>query len=88
MEHFIDSTGVVSWRFFSARSEYEFSHWDFSGTNQEEADRLFGILEDLGKEVYMAIHVDLGAPSVVSWYPAIPRSIRWKTWCGTTPTWP
>ncbi|UZD64251.1 OsmC domain/YcaO domain-containing protein [Marinobacter sp. AN1] len=62
VEHFIDSTGVVSWRFFSARSEYEFSHWDFSGTNQEEADRLFGILEDLGKEVYMAIHVDLGAP--------------------------
>ncbi|SES68237.1 ribosomal protein S12 methylthiotransferase accessory factor [Marinobacter segnicrescens] len=62
VEHFIDSTGVVSWRFFSARSEYEFSHWDFSGTNQEEADRLFGILEDLGKEVYMAIHEDLGAP--------------------------
>jgi len=62
VEHFIDSTGVVSWRFFSARSEYEFSHWDFSGSNQEEADRLFGILEDLGKEVYMAIHEDLGAP--------------------------
>ncbi|MGM0569834.1 OsmC domain/YcaO domain-containing protein [Marinobacter sp.] len=62
VEHFIDSTGVVSWRFFSARSEYEFSHWDFSGTNQQEADRLFGILEDLGKEVYMAIHEDLGAP--------------------------
>ncbi|MCK7544618.1 OsmC domain/YcaO domain-containing protein [Marinobacter bryozoorum] len=62
VEHFIDSTGVVSWRFFSARSDYEFSHWDFSGTNQEEADRLFGILEDLGKEVYMTIHEDLGAP--------------------------
>jgi ribosomal protein S12 methylthiotransferase accessory factor len=62
VEHFIDSTGVVSWRFFSARSDYEFSHWDFSGTNQEEADRLFGILEELGKEVYMTIHEDLGAP--------------------------
>lgn len=62
VEHFIDSTGVVSWRFFSARSSYEFSHWDFSGTNQEEADRLFGILEEMGKEVYMTIHEDLGAP--------------------------
>ncbi|MFC4258852.1 OsmC domain/YcaO domain-containing protein [Marinobacter lacisalsi] len=62
VEHFIDSTGVVSWRFFSARSDYGFSHWDFSGTNQEEADRLFGILEDLGNEVYMAVHEDLGAP--------------------------
>ncbi|MFL1484084.1 OsmC domain/YcaO domain-containing protein [Marinobacter sp. LN3S78] len=62
VEHFIDSTGVVSWRFFSARADIEFSHWDFSGTNEEEADRLFGILADLGKEAYMMVHDDLGAP--------------------------
>ncbi|WP_237064440.1 OsmC domain/YcaO domain-containing protein [Microbulbifer zhoushanensis] len=67
VEHFIDSTGVVSWRFFSATSEYEFVEWDFSGghhdTNQTEAGRLFGILEDMGKEVYMAVYEDLGAPT-------------------------
>ncbi|MFI2810927.1 OsmC domain/YcaO domain-containing protein [Microbulbifer sp. JSM ZJ756] len=67
VEHFIDSTGVVSWRFFSATSEYEFVEWDFSGdhhdTNQTEADRLFGILEHMGKEVYMAVYEDLGAPT-------------------------
>ena len=62
VEHFIDSTGVVSWRFFSARADIEFSHWDFSGSNEEEADRLFGILADLGKEAYMMVHEDLGAP--------------------------
>ena len=62
VEHFIDSTGVVSWRFFSAKSNLEFVEWDFSGTNQEEANTLFGILEDLGKEVYVATHEDLGAP--------------------------
>src|SRR5690554_5985609 len=62
VEHFIDSTGVVSWRFFSARSEYSFVHWDFSGTTQQEADRLFGLMASLGKEVYMAVHEDLGAP--------------------------
>src|SRR5690554_4129631 len=62
VEHFIDSTGVVSWRFFSARADYEFSHWDFTGTTQEESDRLFGLLADLGKEVYMTVHEDLGAP--------------------------
>ncbi|MGD9859037.1 MAG: OsmC domain/YcaO domain-containing protein [Marinobacterium sp.] len=62
VEHFIDSSGVISWRFFSAKSDYDFSHWNFSGSNQEEADTLFGILADLDKEVYMAVYEDLGAP--------------------------
>jgi len=60
VEHFIDSTGLVSWRFFSAKSEYTFNDWDFSGTTAEERDKLFGILESLGKEVYMAEFTDLG----------------------------
>jgi ribosomal protein S12 methylthiotransferase accessory factor len=63
VEHFIDSTGVISWHFFSARQDFEFCEWDFSGTNEEEARCLFGILKDMGKEVYMAVHEDLGAPA-------------------------
>ena len=61
VEHFIDSTGVISWRFFSSQYEYEFCEWDFSGTNEEEANELFGILEAMGKEVYIAEFTDLGA---------------------------
>ena len=61
VEHFIDSTGVVSWRFFSARSDYEFNEWDFSGSSEEENACLMGILEQLGKEVYVAVFDDLGA---------------------------
>ncbi|MBS1130197.1 MAG: hypothetical protein H6R16_1199 [Proteobacteria bacterium] len=65
VEHFIDSSGVVSWRFFSAKADYEFVEWDFSGhgeeSNAEEAAALFGILEDMGKEVYMAVYDQLGA---------------------------
>lgn len=65
VEHFIDSSGVVSWRFFSAKSDFEFVEWDFSGqgenSNTEEAATLFGILENLGKEAYMAVYDDLGA---------------------------
>ncbi|MDG9924247.1 MULTISPECIES: OsmC domain/YcaO domain-containing protein [unclassified Pseudomonas] len=65
VEHFIDSSGVVSWRFFSAKADYEFVEWDFSGqgedSNAQEAATLFGILEDMGKEVYMAVYNDLGA---------------------------
>jgi len=64
VEHFIDSSGLVSWRFFSARYDYDFVDWDFSGSNQQEADTLFSILSDLGKEAYQAIYDDLGAPAV------------------------
>lgn len=65
VEHFIDSSGVVSWRFFSAKSDFEFVEWDFAGhgedSNVDEAATLFGILEGLGKEVYMAVYEHLGA---------------------------
>ncbi|MBQ4811320.1 OsmC domain/YcaO domain-containing protein [Pseudoalteromonas luteoviolacea] len=60
VEHFIDSTGVISWRFFSAKKDYDFVEWDFSGSNEEECDQLFGILKDLGKEAYIAEFTDLG----------------------------
>ncbi|CAM3726924.1 OsmC domain/YcaO domain-containing protein [Ectopseudomonas alcaliphila] len=65
VEHFIDSSGVVSWRFFGATPDFEFVEWDFSGegadSNEQEAATLFGILEAMGKEVYVATFDDLGA---------------------------
>ncbi|NSL55174.1 OsmC domain/YcaO domain-containing protein [Uliginosibacterium aquaticum] len=65
VEHFIDSSGVVSWRFFSAKADHEFVEWDFSGhgenSNADEAATLFGILEAMGKEVYVAVYDQLGA---------------------------
>jgi ribosomal protein S12 methylthiotransferase accessory factor len=65
VEHFIDSSGIVSWRFFSARSDYQFVEWDFSGQgenpNADEAATLFAILKELGKESYVAVYDQLGA---------------------------
>ena len=65
VEHFIDSSGIVSWRFFSAKSDYEFVEWDFSGkgenSNVQEAETLFGILKEIGKEAYVAVYDQLGA---------------------------
>ncbi len=65
VEHFIDSSGVVSWRFFSARADFDFVEWDFTNQgendNAMEAATLLGILEEMGKEVYMAVHDQLGA---------------------------
>jgi ribosomal protein S12 methylthiotransferase accessory factor len=60
VEHFIDSTGIISWRFFSARHDFDFCEWDFSGSNTEECERLFGILQTLGKEAYVAEFTNIG----------------------------
>lgn len=60
IDHFIDSTGVISWRFFSNKCEYEFNHWDFAGTTQEEYDYLMQILNEMEKEVYIADYDHLG----------------------------
>ena len=55
----------MSWRFFSAKADFEFVEWDFTGqdddSNAEEAATLFGILQDIGKEVYTAVYDQLGA---------------------------
>jgi ribosomal protein S12 methylthiotransferase accessory factor len=68
VEHFIDSSGVVSWRFFSAKSDHEFVEWDFTGKGHDdasataqEAATLFGILQAMGKEAYVTVHDQLGA---------------------------
>ena len=61
VEHFIDSTGVISWHFFSAKQDYDFCQWDFSGTNEEESACLFGMLADMGKEAYVAEFTDIGS---------------------------
>lgn len=60
VDHFIDSTGVISWKFFSEKADYEFSEWDFSGTTEEEYNYLMGILKQLEKEVYIADYEELG----------------------------
>ncbi|WP_353131839.1 OsmC domain/YcaO domain-containing protein [Limnohabitans sp.] len=65
VEHFIDSSGIVSWRFFSAKADFEFVEWDFSAqgenANAQEAATMFDILQDIGKEAYTAVYDQLGA---------------------------
>jgi ribosomal protein S12 methylthiotransferase accessory factor len=61
IDHFIDSTGVVSWKFFAEKPDFEFVDWNFSGTTGQEFDYLMGILRELEKEVYIADYEELGA---------------------------
>ncbi|MBT5074063.1 MAG: OsmC domain/YcaO domain-containing protein [Kordiimonadaceae bacterium] len=63
VEHFIDSTGLISWKFFSEKHDYTFCEWDFSGTNEQENETLMNILRGMDKEVYIASYNDFGAPA-------------------------
>lgn len=60
VDHFIDSTGVISWKFFSEKADYEFTEWDFSGSTEEEYNYLMDILSQLEKEVYISDFEELG----------------------------
>lgn len=60
VDHFVDSTGVISWKFFSEKADFDFVEWDFSGTTEEENNYLMDILNQLEKEVYIADFEELG----------------------------
>lgn len=60
VDHFIDSTGVISWKFFSEKNDYEFVEWDFGGSTEDEYNYLMSILSQLEKEVYIADFEELG----------------------------
>lgn len=63
VEHFIDSTGVVSWRFFSATADHPFCEWNFAGSTEDECTQLFEVLDGLGKDAYVAVFDHLGVPA-------------------------
>lgn len=61
IDHFIDSTGVISWKFFSEKSDFDFVEWNFSGsTTEAEYNYLMDILNQLEKEVYISDFEELG----------------------------
>lgn len=82
IDHFIDSTGVISWKFFSEKSDYEFADWNFSGTTEQEFNYLMNILKEMEKEVYIADYEELGAKATRILVPGyseiyLPEEIIW-----------
>ena len=83
VDHFIDSTGVLSWKFFSTKSDYDFVEWNFSGSTEEEFNYLMSIFKHLEKEVYIADYEELGAKAcriLVPGYSEIylPEEVIWN----------
>lgn len=75
--HFIDSSGLISWDLFKQESDYDFVHWDFSGTTAEEFANLMALFQREQKEVYIMDYQHLGVyacriivPGMSDIYPA------------------
>lgn len=60
VDHFIDSSGVLSWKFFSKSYDFDYTCWNFTGNTEEEFEHLMKITRSLEKEVYIADYEELG----------------------------
>ncbi|MHB1676760.1 MAG: 30S ribosomal protein S12 methylthiotransferase accessory factor YcaO [Sulfuriferula sp.] len=61
--HFVDSSGIISWRFLSDQPDFPYADWDYRGTTAEEFAWLCAIIHQAGREIYIADYTDLGVYS-------------------------
>ena len=59
-EHFINSTGLISYEFFKEQSDYEFVDWNHEGTTAEEFQYLSDVIHESGFDMYIADYEHLG----------------------------
>jgi len=52
--HFIDSSGLIHARFVSSKCDYEFVHWDFSGSTESQWQKLVQLVHEQKTDVYVA----------------------------------
>lgn len=58
--HFIDSSGLIHAKFISSQYDYEFVAWDFSGTTEQQWQKLCNLVEQQGTQVYVANYQHCG----------------------------
>lgn len=65
--HFIDSSGLIHARFVSGDADYEFYHWDFSGTTEQQWHKLLDLVHQQGTDVYVGQygHYDFPACRII-----------------------
>ena len=53
-EHFVNSTGVLSYDFFRQDADYDFVDWDHDVSNDEACSYLCDLIHSLGFDIYVA----------------------------------
>jgi len=61
--HFIDSSGLIHARFVSTQYDYEFVHWDFAGSTEEQWQKLLDLVHQQGTDVYVGQYGHYGFPT-------------------------
>lgn len=80
-KHFIDSSGIISWKFLNDKPDYEFSDWDKQGSSSSNTTKEFNDLCELihaeGNDIFISDHEELGVyccrivvPGMSEIYPA------------------
>ncbi len=61
VEHFINSTGLISYRFFNTKPDFDFVDWEYGSDTQNECVTLSDKIEKMGFEIYIAdyTHLDM-----------------------------
>jgi len=74
--HFVDSSGVISWKFLRETPDFEFVDWDFGGTSAEECKWCMDKIHADKRDIYIADFSHLGVyacrilvPSMSEIYP-------------------
>lgn len=57
--HFIDSSGLISHDFFRATPDFEFVHWDFSGTTEQEYNFCTDLIHSMNHDIYIMDYTHL-----------------------------
>ena len=58
--HFVDSSGIVSWKFLGATPDFAFCDWNFSATTLEDYAWLMDMTTREGHDIYVAEYTHLG----------------------------
>lgn len=58
--HFVDSSGVVHWKFLGDAPDHEFVDWNFSQTTEEDYDWAVERIHKDGRDIYVADFTHLG----------------------------
>ncbi len=78
--HFIDSSGIISWKFLQQKPDYEFNDWDKQVSNSDTAQEFNDLCERIhaeGNDIFISDHKELGVyccrvlvPGMSEIYPA------------------
>jgi len=58
--HFVDSSGIIGWRFLGDTPDFDFCDWNFSNTTEEDYAWLVERIHAEGGDIYIADYTHLG----------------------------